>query len=101
MLVTGGAKRIGRAICLSLAADGYSIAVHYRGSKEEAEEVVMAVEESGGTAFTVQADLAEADSASTLVARASDNGPLRGIVNNASLFMTISKASTHRIGMPT
>jgi len=87
VLVTGGAKRIGRAICLSLAADGYSIAVHYRGSKEEAEEVVVAVEESGGKAFTVQADLAEADSASALIARASKNGPLRGIVNNASLFI--------------
>ena len=87
VLVTGGAKRIGRAICLGLSEQGYSIAVHYRGSKEEAEKVVTTIEASGGTAFTVHADLLDAESASTLVSRTSENGPLCGIVNNASLFI--------------
>ena len=87
MLVTGGAKRIGRAICLRLAADGYSIAVHYRGSNSQAEEVVAAIEEAGGTAFSVHADLADAESSSTLVSRASVIGSVCGIVNNASLFI--------------
>ena len=87
VLVTGGAKRIGRAICLRLAADGYSIAVHYRSSSIEADEVVEAIEEIGGIAFSVQADLADAESASTLVSQASENGPVCGIVNNASLFV--------------
>ncbi len=87
MLVTGGAKRIGKAICLRLAEEGYSIAVHYRDSSSEADEVVAAIEEAGGTAFSVHADLADAESASTLASRASENGSLCGIVNNASLFI--------------
>ena len=44
------------------------------------------IEEAGGTAFSVHADLADAESASTLCIEAEENGPLCGIVNNASLF---------------
>ena len=87
VLVTGGAKRIGKAICLRLSKEGYSIAVHYRGSKEEADEVVATIEESGGDAFAVCADLSDAESASNLVSMASENGLLCGVVNNASLFV--------------
>ncbi|MAN00147.1 MAG: SDR family oxidoreductase [Candidatus Thermoplasmatota archaeon] len=86
VLVTGAAKRIGRAISLRLSGAGYCIAVHYRGSSSEAEEVVATIEKSGGTAFAIQADLADAESASNLVRLASIHGPLCGIVNNASLF---------------
>ena len=43
VLVTGGAKRIGRAICLRLAADGYSLIVHYRGSVGQAEGLVLSL----------------------------------------------------------
>jgi len=87
VLVTGGAKRIGRAICLRLAQEGYSIAVHFRGSSSEADEVVAAIEELGGNAFSVKADLADADSATSLVSQVSEKGPVFGIVNNASLFI--------------
>ena len=47
VLVTGGAKRIGRAISLRLARAGYSIAIHYRGSSNEAEELVETIDEFG------------------------------------------------------
>ena len=87
VLVTGGARRIGRAICLRLSEEGYSIAVHYRGSKQEADELVSAIEVSGGKAFSIHANLSDAESASTLVSRASENERLCGIVNNASLFI--------------
>ena len=87
VLVTGGAKRIGRAICLRLSKEGYSIAVHYRDSRQEAEEVVSAIDASGGKAFSIDANLADAESASALVSRASEYGPLCAIVNNASLFI--------------
>jgi NAD(P)-dependent dehydrogenase (short-subunit alcohol dehydrogenase family) len=87
VLVTGGAKRIGRAICLRLAADGYSLIIHYRGSVDEAEELVEAIRSTGGSAFAIQADLSDAASAASLVLRAGTDSPLCGIVNNASVFM--------------
>ena len=87
VLVTGGAKRIGKAICLRLAADGYSLIVHYHGSIDEAEELVEAIRSIGGSAFSIQADLSDAASATSLVLRAGADSPLCGIVNNASVFM--------------
>ena len=87
VLVTGGAKRIGRAISLRLAADGYSVAVHHRGSEEEAAEVVERIRSAGGTAVAVQADFSDAEAAASLVSQASSLGPLCGLVNNASLFV--------------
>ena len=87
VLVTGGAKRIGRAICLRLAADGYSLIVHYRGSVDEAEGLVEHIRSSGGSALAIHADLSDAASAASLVLRAGADSPLCGIVNNASVFV--------------
>ena len=86
VLVTGGARRIGRAISLRLAAEGYSVAVHYRSSEDDAAEVVRQIHSGGGSAVAVQADLSDAGAAASLVSRASSLGPLCGLVNNASLF---------------
>jgi len=86
VLVTGGARRIGRAISLRLAAEGYSVAVHYRSSEDDAAEVVGQIHSGGGSAVAVQADLSDAEAAASLVSRASSLGPLCGLVNNASLF---------------
>ena len=86
-LVTGGAKRIGRAIALRLAREGYAVAVHYRGSRREAEEVKSLIESEGGRAEVVQADLADATAANPLIDKAAAAlGPLTLLVNNASLF---------------
>ena len=52
VLVTGGAKRIGRAICLRLAADGYSLIIHYRGSADEAADLVETIRSSGCLLYT-------------------------------------------------
>ena len=86
-LVTGAAKRIGRAIALRLAEEGYAVAIHYRGSRPDAEEVKAAVERAGGRAAIVQADLADIGEVEGLVAAAGAAlGPLTLLVNNASLF---------------
>lgn len=86
-LVTGGAKRLGRAIALGLAADGADVVVHYRTSAAEAEELCQEVAALGVRAWTVQADLGVADEVADLVARAVElAGPLRILVNNASIF---------------
>ena len=87
VLVTGGAKRIGRAICLRLADAGYSLIIHYRGSADEAADLVETIRSSGGNALAIHADLSDATSAASLIQRAGTDAPLCGIVNNASLFI--------------
>ena len=56
-LVTGGAKGIGRAVCLALAENGMNIAVNYAGSAAAAEETAAACRAFGVQAITLQADV--------------------------------------------
>ena len=86
-LVTGAGKRIGRAIALALARDGWAVAVHYHGSEAEAEAVVSEITAAGGRAVALAADLAREAEVETLVPRAAAAlGPLGALVNNASVF---------------
>ena len=86
-LVTGAGRRIGRAIALGLAADGWDIALHYRHSAHEAEETAAAIRALGRSAALVDADLGDADAVRELLPRAiAALGPVGCIVNNASLF---------------
>lgn len=86
-LVTGGAKRIGRALALALADEGYDVAVHYRGSAAEAETVVGEVRGKGRRCALVRADLAREAEVATMVPSAIEAlGRLRVLVNSASTF---------------
>jgi NAD(P)-dependent dehydrogenase (short-subunit alcohol dehydrogenase family) len=86
-LVTGGAKRIGRAIALCLAEEGYAVAIHCRRSRGEAEDVKALIEKGGGHADIVTADLADPGDVNSLIHKAGAAlGPLTLLVNNASLF---------------
>jgi len=86
-LVTGAARRIGRAIALDLAAQGFAVAVHYRTSEAEAEALVAEIAARGGRAAALQADLARESEMQTLVERSVARvGPLGLLVNNASVF---------------
>lgn len=87
-LVTGGGKRIGRAIALELARAGFDVIIHYRSSGDAAEAVADEVRALGRKAATVKADLAVEAQARTLVADAAQaiGGPLAVLVNNASVF---------------
>ncbi len=86
-LVTGAARRIGRAIALDLAKQGYAVAVHYCASAGEAAETVASITATGGRAVALDADLASEDATSSLVARAAKAlGPVRLLVNNAAIF---------------
>ena len=86
-LITGAAKRVGRAIALGLAEAGYDIAIHYRESGEDATALARDVEAKGRRAALLQGDLADEASVETLVPRAAEAlGPVTLLVNNASLF---------------
>ncbi|WP_275790215.1 SDR family oxidoreductase [Pararhizobium gei] len=86
-LVTGGAKRIGRAIVEDLAAHGFALAIHANRSMDQAEELADGLRRQGYAATAVTADLTRTKDAGALMAKASDAlGPIGLLVNNASLF---------------
>lgn len=86
-LVTGGARRIGRAIAVDLAAQGWAVAVHHNRSAAAGEEVVGQIVGDGGRAVALQADLAQEAESAGLIGRAVEAlGPLGCLVNSASCF---------------
>jgi NAD(P)-dependent dehydrogenase (short-subunit alcohol dehydrogenase family) len=86
-LVTGAGKRIGRALALALAEDGYAVALHYHHSRSDAEAVAGEIVKAGGKAMPLAANLAEESEVVALAANAAKAlGPLGVLVNNASLF---------------
>ena len=86
-VVTGGAKRIGRAIVEDLASHGWSVIIHYNHSGNDADRLARTIRSGGGKAATVAADLGDPESALGLIAQASDIfGKVDVLVNNASIF---------------
>ncbi len=98
-LVTGAAQRIGRAIALALAKDGWAVAVHFHASREPAEALVGEITGGGGRAVALAADLVDERAVAELLPRATAAlGPLGCLVNNAAAFdndtaATVSRAS--------
>ncbi len=86
-LVTGAARRLGRAIALRLARGGCPVAVHFRESRREAEGVVREIRAAGGEARSFAADLARPDAPAGLVRSVEKAlGPVTVLVNNAAIF---------------
>jgi len=98
-LVTGGARRIGRALALTAAACGYDVAIHHRASPEDAEALAFEIRSMGRRAEPLTADLTRETETSALIGRASAAlGPVTLLVNNASVFQddrieTLTRAS--------
>lgn len=87
-LVTGGAKRIGRAISLELATAGYDVAIHFGSDAEAAETTLADVCGLGRRAVILQADLRDVVATHALIGQASlALGRLTALVNNASVFV--------------
>lgn len=95
-LVTGGGRRLGRALCTALARAGATVVVHHHTSREDAQATVAGLEVLGGRAFLLDGDLADAHGATTLCARAAERcgGALDILVNNASVFAPGSAQAT-------
>jgi NAD(P)-dependent dehydrogenase (short-subunit alcohol dehydrogenase family) len=86
-VVTGAAKRIGREIARTLAGAGWAVAVHYRSSHAEAQQLVDELTAHGARATSFRADLNdEAQALALLPAVRSQLGRVDAVVNNASLF---------------
>ncbi|WP_181706750.1 SDR family oxidoreductase [Chthonobacter rhizosphaerae] len=86
-VVTGAARRIGRAIALDLAAEGYAVALHCNRSRDEAEEVADEIRAGQGRVAIVTADLNDLDAVARIIPEAERAlGPVDVLVNNASLF---------------
>ena len=81
-IVTGGAKRIGAALCRALAEDGWHLLIHCNNSLAEAEELAAEL----GNATVVQAELADPDAAERVFAALGGLPPPKLLVNNASRF---------------
>lgn len=86
-LVTGGAKRLGRAMALALAEAGFDLAIHYAASEAEAAATVAEIQFLGRRAVALRGDLAqEADVQRLLPEATAAIGPIGVLVNNASTF---------------
>ena len=97
-LVTGAGGRLGRAMALALGADGWAVAVHYRGSAEGAQETAAQIRAAGGTAEIIACDLSDERQRASLLLQsvALLSRPVTLLVNSASTFTEDSAAGHTR-----
>lgn len=87
-MVTGSARRLGRAIVEDLARNGFAVAIHANRSADEAETVAASLRNEGRKAVAVTADLRDTGATASLVERAAARiGPIDLLVNSASMFL--------------
>jgi NAD(P)-dependent dehydrogenase (short-subunit alcohol dehydrogenase family) len=87
VLITGAAKRLGRAIALDLARHGWAVAIHYHSSEKEARATAADAATAGVKVALLKADLSRESETTALIERAvAELGPLSALVNSASLF---------------
>ena len=92
-LVTGGARDIGRSVCLALAASGASVAVNYNASEERANDLVKEIERAGGIAIAVRGDVTQSADVAKIVSSVTGafGGKIDILVNNAGGLLARKK----------
>jgi pteridine reductase len=86
-IVTGGAKRLGKAMVLALVARGYDVVIHCNQSASEAVELQREIQNQGRSAWVVSADLSQADLSGFFSAVLALEQPIQLLVNSASVFI--------------
>lgn len=86
-LITGAARRIGRALAVQAARSGFDVAVHHRDSPDDAAETAALVEAEGRRAVVLAGDLTDPAVARLIDETSAALGPVTLLVNNASLFL--------------
>jgi len=86
-IITGAAKRLGRATAIALAKEGVNIVIHYNRSKEEAEKLCEELKKLGVKSWKLQANLEKTEESELLIERAYKlTGPITILINNASIY---------------
>ncbi|HYG42403.1 MAG TPA: SDR family oxidoreductase [Bordetella sp.] len=92
ILITGGSRGIGAAICESAARDGYDVCINYRSDEQQAQAVAQRVRSYGRKALVVQADVADATQIPDMFRKADQAlGQLTALVNNAGISGPIGR----------
>src|SRR5690348_12457777 len=94
ILVTGGAKRVGKIFSLACARAGADVVVHHGHSADEAEATSEEIKRMGGRAWVIEADLNEPAQAGNLIPLINESTPLHGLVNSAAIFESLSLETT-------
>jgi 3-oxoacyl-[acyl-carrier protein] reductase len=87
-LVTGGSRGIGKAICLQLASQGYSVLINYKSNREEAQKTLDSITENGGSGQLMPFDVANAEEMNTALTawmEANSEAYIEVLVNNAGI----------------
>jgi len=94
ILVTGGARRLGRSFALAIARKGANLILHFSHSVEKAEQTRAEIESIGVDAHLLQADFSDLSQASQLIPRAFQISTLFALVNSAAIFEALTLDNT-------
>ncbi len=94
VLVTGGARRVGRLFALACGRAGANVIIHHGNSAQEALDLKEEIESFGPQAWSLPSDLSNADEVSRLIYRANEFSPLYALINSAAIFETLSFQET-------
>jgi NAD(P)-dependent dehydrogenase (short-subunit alcohol dehydrogenase family) len=94
ILITGGAKRVGKIFALACAGAGADVVIHHGHSTEEAEATRDEIMRLGRQAWVIEADLNDPAAAGNLIPLINESTPLHGLVNSAAIFESLSLDTT-------
>ncbi|MGD9093246.1 MAG: SDR family NAD(P)-dependent oxidoreductase, partial [Anaerolineales bacterium] len=95
ILITGAARRVGRAIALAVAQAGGNVIIHHGHSSDQAKELCNEIKQLGCRAHVIKADLSDPQQTIKLFRHAMEFGKISGLVNNAAIFEPLTLQKTN------